>query len=326
MSALEVLQMLTISLQAFTILFHSLGIYLLRRLFVKGNGDVQYVFIFNLSLIEIFATTALLVEVVIDLKMAVVRHYEIGRQVLFYLSIISFTFCSLYIVSNMIFIVVEKALEVRLDIRHSVYCNVRKAKYLEVMTLLTSFGICVGVLIAFHTGYRGFVVEFATYIVPTYYVILIISIVVSVTFIASRYYKNADLSLKTTTKSTKISNGLKVFRHSRFFIPSCLIVTFLLLNVIPDFILFYRVISGGDIFKRDMYVTVRFLLYTISFICDAYVYIFLDKNVRLLLQDQFRTMSCQSPDEGDTYSVSTKMSEVVKAVNFQDMAMDLQVI
>ena len=69
--------------------------------------------------------------------------------------------------------------------------------------------------------------------------------------------------------------------QSAFYLPTVLILTFVLLQVVPDLAIFSVLLSGRNV--PDHVFNIAFMTYMISILLDAVIYILLSPDVKIIL-------------------------------------------
>ena len=98
----------------------------------------------------------------------------------------------------------------------------------------------------------------------------------------------SETSTDTTKRTSTIGMGSKFshFKESVYFIPTLLIGTFLLFMVIPDLTyIFVGIVSNR---RSPQLLAACFLSYSVSALTDAWIYIYLQRDVRKLMKDKWR--------------------------------------
>ena len=89
---------------------------------------------------------------------------------------------------------------------------------------------------------------------------------------------------------TKIGNNYTRFKQSVYFVPSLLITTFLVFMVVPDLTyLFFGIVSNQ---RSPQLLAACFVSYAVSSLTDACIYIFLQRDVRQLLNKKLPLLKC----------------------------------
>ena len=283
------------------IVLHSIGLYLLHCLRKSGDGDVQLVYIMNLSTVELVISVLNLILNMLYMfpyhdTAALIRMKQTNE----YLTIVIHTMLSFVFYMCMILITLDKMLEVWLNIRYSIYCNAMKAKYLMYFTWVIGFIIFVIII----TTYLLLEFPYHKFNVYCFLIFDFSFITIAVVSYSSIFYKYKETRMHP---SGNRNNGqsrrslLKIFLNSRFYISILLIASFILFMIVPDLIYVFVLIQNGlrkhaigtafqDHIHKNALEQVVSLLYTISFLCDGTIYILMQTNVRRLLWRKLRMM------------------------------------
>lgn len=306
MQPITVLYLAAIVFLFLALLFHVLGFYLLRCLHHEGRDDVQQIYIMNLCLVEILSILCFLVISLgdlIDNTLTIIHEFA---------SIILLTVCSFVIYMNMMYIVLDKAVEVYWNIKYPIFWDMKKAKYLVMATWCCGLCICIGIIIAFVRARFQYQISLVKYFRPTLDVAVVVTVVVCYSYIFHKYRRSLEATLKvvgfqaatqtSTVQSvapapTNRRNWFKVFIKSRFVVSVCLVVTYLLFVVIPDII--HLLMKNNR--NEELLNIVTIFLFAISYLCDSFVYILVEVKVKQLLIKKFRRLR---PIFGNTQQVS----------------------
>lgn len=301
-----------------SIVLHSTGLYLLTSVRRKRNQDL---IIIQLSIAEIGMN-------VLDITQNIIARYPKNKQSLPYLIIVNCCFFVIPFFLIIIFLTIDRFLEVYFNIRYQVYFRAR-----FVLLFLMS-GWCIGfitgiVLLCIKIKYG---IEVRKYIYkwmfPPYEVLFLVIAACTYCYIYTKYTRTrkqklslgeiecrnktsnmADIQVLDSDKVNKETLPLSKFatnkivphnenirkfnrkrKHSlikkrNFFVPSFIILTFILFVLIPDMInmTYFYVSKRGTTFLSNILLC----LYALGFIADALIYIFLQKHLRNLFLRKF---------------------------------------
>lgn len=299
-----ILLIIALLLQVLAIILHSTGLYLLRCLCIEGKDEVQQVYMTNLSVIEILTTVCFMLVTLSDLVIS-------NAELVDYTNIVLLTVCSLLIYMNMVYIVVDKTLQVYWNIKYNVYWSIQRAKYLVLATWFVGIICCIGILIQFSIKPFDYSFRLVNVLRPLLDVFFLIIVVASYAYIFHKYrisrLQDGHQSSASTTAATTATSQIQpsiwsTFCQSRFFLSVCLITTFVLFVILPDII---HMCTTAD--NPDLQNIITILLYIISYICDVFVYIFLDADVKKMLYKKLRTSrrgECMGNNKHDRYENS----------------------
>ena len=206
---------------------------------------------------------------------------------------------SLVFYFDMVYITLDKLLEILLNIKYPLYWNKRRTKILLLVTWCVS-GVVVVVVSLLH-AYLDFEWEVYAfkYCFPVLNFVFIVVACSSYSFIFYKFRqtrtprkvgkRETDDSLLPDGRISKEKYGavktdkgvFQLIRRSRFFMIFLLIVTFLMFIVVPDLTyLFVHVINNKH--SKNLEIAC-WILYAVGNLADCYIYIFLQPPVRKLL-------------------------------------------
>ena len=275
--------------------FHSSGCYLLLRLFKNGQDNVQQIYLINLSVTHTLGNILQLLSRVLQL----VDHGGSStlKQLDTCIMVILLTVLTFSYYMSMAYITLDKALEILLNIKYPVYWNEQKAKRLVYTTWVVGVCMPVCVLLMHHIGHisiDAIADVLFLYICPTFDFSFTILAVITYSFLFQRYRKSRVLPTVSmhlthgmTNQESPNSNSIfKIFRKSNFYITVLLILSFLIFMVLPNMVyLFYGVVGGH---KSKTLDEALLILYNISYLLDAWIYIFAQQSVRNLFYRKLR--------------------------------------
>ena len=282
---------------AFTnIIIHSIGLYLLQCIHKSNGKDVQHIYIINLSAVEIFGNILWFLVDLLNLIKVFITPSSLMIKVHAYLAFVICTVFLLVYYLSMVFIAIDKFLEIWLNIKYPLYWNSTKAKYLITGTWILGCFFCFSIIIAYNFGGFKYQIPFVKYVYPTFDLLCIFIVVICFNYIFHIYKKTQTRSRYRTRGSTRRTSVFYVFLKSRFYTVFLLIFTFLIFVIIPDLIYLFIIIRNNGILKSPNGTLL--ILYHISFLSDAWIYIFLQPPVRRLLWKKLRCVNascCNAP-------------------------------
>ena len=274
------LQIIVSVLYLLIIVCHSFGCYLLLCLHKNEQDSTRQLYLINLSIIEAVGSIVGLVAIRIPKLFSVP-----WNNVQTYASIVLYTLFTFVYYANLFLIMIDKLMYILLNIKYPVYWNEAKTKVLLAVTWLLGVLIWIGMSLAtYFTGY-AYDNDLFKYFYPILDILFIIVVTVSYSVIFHMYKKTrltpTESNSKRTRKRQRKKSNFQIFRNSRFYVSGLLIVTFLLFVVIPDLIyLFFRIKNGKENETLDDIILILFL---VSYLSDAIIYIFMQVPVRRLL-------------------------------------------
>ena len=280
--------LLTIFLSALnliTALLHALGCYLLACQHRNGLQTSQQLFLINLSISEGFFNF---------LKFLTNNHFGVHtkcsslRTFQHYTKTVrGYGFATVYF-STMIYLTVDKLFDILLNIRFHLYWKELRTRRLLIGTWCLSLTSAVCASIAYY--YTGFYVHetLDLYVYPTFNIVFLLVAILTYAFIFHKYKQTRLPPVPFPTSDiTRRESGFKVFQRSRFYIPVLLIGTYTVFMFIPSFVQTVHVAMGNKHNYDVIINNVLRILWSVSYLADAIIYIFLKKSVRRLLHVKF---------------------------------------
>lgn len=317
-------------LELFIVLLHVCGIYLLRCLHSSGVCNAQQILIMNLSAIEIFMNIFYFIihlKEYFQLTQIEFINFNVAHK---FITIASkTTVCYIYY-SIMAYIAIDKMLMVWLRMKYTVYCDIGNTNHLVALTWVIGIIMCISVVV----GYNVFQLEHTE---PTEYLLayLLIMFVLIFIFIAVGslgyiFYKNwktymdglenrppSHRKLSTMNFLTHPRSLLVIFKKSRFFTSTSLVITFFLFTAIPDLVITIREIKREDKKYHNLEDVGLSTLYHLSFLSNFFIYVFMYEPVRELLQEKIRKISQKEVKPVPLVSPVDEEEERVIPVNLQ---------
>lgn len=283
------LYIILVTLNITNVILHSLGCYLLTEINKNGAQSVEIMYIINLSAceaimncLELIRRVALLTHLHPDVESTVATVNQ-------YILIVMFTGVSFVFYCDMIYLTLDRLMNILLDIKYPLYWCETKAKYLLSGTWCAGLIMCATVSVLRYSIGFDWEGAFFKYFYPGINIGFIMLAVVTYVFIFKQYRKTRmnPVRLKNNAESQDGENTQQddsawtVFRNSRFYISVLLILSFILFMVVPDMTyLMYGIINEK---KNDDLAAACWISYAISNCVDAIIYILLQEDVRNLL-------------------------------------------
>jgi hypothetical protein len=264
------------------IIVHSIGLYLLLCLHKNNDGDINQMYIINLSAVELLGNTFWFLTDLLNLIEVFITPLPIIADARVYISFITCTMFLFVYYMSMVYITIDKFLEILLNIKYPIYCNTTKTKYLLTVTWVLGFFFCISLIVVCKLGGFEYRVPFVKYVYPTFDFLFICIVVACYSYIIHRYKKTRSSIPQCKNKLKPQNNVFNVCFKSRFYISFLLMLTFMCLVIMPDLIyLFCTINHHDDVIKSPNGILL--ILYHISFHSDAWIYIFLQPHVKRLL-------------------------------------------
>lgn len=279
--------LIAIVLQFTNFLIHIFGCYLLASIFREGNGNIQLVYLLNLGISEaVINFLGILLTPLSSFGTFSTATISATHQVQYSIMIVLETGVLLVYYLCMVYITLDKLFEVKLNIKYPIYMNERRAKYLMIVTWIACLGFGSFVCIWFHTVKNKLEEPFVKYVYPTLDIGYLVLASVSYVIIFQKFKESRSAPLRHRLNKGKKLNTFQVFRKSNFYVSGLLIASFILLMVIPDLV--YLVIGILKAEKTDELVAYCFLSILLSYFVDGFIYILLQRKVRMKLKKKIK--------------------------------------
>ena len=263
----NIAEIVDLSMGPVTLLLHSLGAFLISCLIQNGNHKTQQLFLLNYSLSVIVVTF-------VNVIGSLVHRYAHEEKIHLFFKVIT---CTLYYIffCSMIFINLDRLLEVLLNIKYPVYVT----KNRTICIIVLSWFIVAGTFVPLAVTEDMYI--FYTYIATPMDIIYMVFAAIT-WMIIFYFFKKFRIPPTSRNSSTTISIGA-TFRQSKFAVPLVLVISFVTCTILPDIV----VIIMGGFCQECLQLIVNFGFY-IESIIDALLYINLDRQIRRLLWKKLR--------------------------------------
>ena len=271
------------------ILIHTLGLYLLRCLHKSGRGNVQMVYIVNLSLTELIVNIFSFVRNLLRVIPFSSFHSNEFKEVVMYSYILDYAILKFCLYMWMLYITVDRVCGVLLNITYPSYWDISKAKWLVTVTWL----IGITTFIAAALVYALKKDEVQLFMIANYFIIIfdftfVVTAISSYCFIFYKFQKTRKDSLLGRNASNTQQNLWKIFRRSRFYVSVLLISTYIIFTIFPDLMWTFGVV--GDVHTAGGFL--MSIMYAVSYFADGAIYIFTHGKVKKLLWRKLRVIGC----------------------------------
>lgn len=288
---------------AVNIVLHRIGLHLFRCIIKKDDNNVQSILIVNLSVVEILLNlTSIIVNLVrfVPISPSLKNIVVAGVDTLI---IIDHTLLSLPFYLLKMFIAIDKVIEVSLNIKYSLYLNVRRAFFVIVAMWSVAGIFCIVVVI----GNFNLDVHYELYDRYFFLVFDFLSLIVLIACNSYLFFKFVGTQRRhpVCQETSHPAGILRIFVHSKFYLPTLLVISFITFVIIPD--LLYEFLHANLGRAKDHQLgsidwTIAFL-YTFSFGIDACIYIFAKENLKRILKKKCRTIRrCESRNSSKNIS------------------------
>ena len=278
-------------IKVFNVFIHSLGLYLLNCLSRRGKGNVQMIYIMNLSatelIINMFSFSRNLVRLLPSLETMRQSHKYRDVEMYSYILDYQLKFC-LYM--WMLYITIDRVCGVLLNLNYSQYWSETKAKLLVGATWTVAFSFMIYMCVMFTLDrlrdekhmHAAQLFQIANYVVMVMDFSFVVTAACAYIFIFYRYQRsrlNRFLSRKASVPSKSCGGGggknvWGLFRRSRFYVSVLLISTYLVFTILPDLLWTFGVV------ERNNLQFLMTIMYATSHMADGLIYIFMHERVK----------------------------------------------
>jgi len=299
-SSLVLLQSLQMVLNIVNVIFHSMGVSFLRAIYDRTDFKVQYVYLISLSSCELVINILLTTQCALELvghSSWWISHNETAYTIDKAISIIYLiwtTGFSLVFFFTMIYITLDRLVDIYLNIHYDVYWNEHRA------TILIKITWFIGVLVSISSiAFKDWQWEdtFFEIFYPVLEIGFILLAFYTYTFIFRKFKAGRKPPHQPLIKGSKISatrqnSTFEAFRSSRFYISVFLIFTFILFMIIPDLVYLFLVVVPENVLRlsKEKILTGCLISYGIANLSDAFIYIFLQAEVKKYVFRKLRGM------------------------------------
>lgn len=277
-----------ILIQVVNVLLHTGGLYLIASLRKNGKANVQILLVMNLSISELMLNMTYIVMFALNIRFTAEPSHEI-LNVMKYTDIISGLCVNLVYYLTMIYISINKMLEVLMNLKYEVYCNKNNAKNLLFSTWLLAMIVCTFAIISeIFLDFRHHTPMTCFYTTLDIVFILIAITSHSYIFYQYRQSQNGPNFRKTLFRKKYTQSLWRTFKGSRFYLSFFLITAFVVLTIIPKLIAFF-VFPHLDNNRLKLVIGIMVgISYHISFMVNGFIYVFMHKSVKKILLKKFR--------------------------------------
>ena len=267
------------------VLLHLTGMYLLISLRNSTMNGNQRLLLLNLSLSEFCLA---FIEIV---KRCIYITINSNESVITqYINIIQFSSAAMVFYFIMIYMTADRFFHIYLSIRYPLYWSKTKTMRLVWVTWIVC--IILSVLLSFLHKYQlvDYKQLFYIYLWP----------ITELLFLAIAF-GTYGYAFKTVYRGRKNKSGLtrskikrkSIFRQPALYLPSLLIFTFVVLQVVPDLTIVFVTLRGKTLSEEafnGVYIT-----YMVSILLDAIIYILLSPYVKRMLIQKLVSINLMRP-------------------------------
>ena len=302
-----VLNIILFCLNLLNVVIHTIGTYALVSLYGTSRHKPQRLYIINLSICEGILNFCQWVRNMPEF-VSISSHTKLTVDVVNrYILIITFTGISFVYYLDMIILTLDRLAIVILGLNYTLYWCESKAKRLLAGTWV--IGIVISIAVTLGYGLKEFDWEtvFFKYFYPTLDFAFLIIAVLTYSLI---FHKRNDSVRKMSNISglgVEVHNENKCSEKSLYIVPLLLIIIFLVFMVIPDL----TCIFIGTINSKlsETLNIICWILYAVSNIADAGIYIYFIPDIRKYLLIKFRIIKCEViPEPSLSLPISNRSS------------------
>lgn len=278
---------IAILLKLACIVIHSYGLYLLIYLQRNGKGNVQMVYITNLSLTELLINVISFLRNIFKLTPFATVDQQTFSEILQYTYIFDYAILRFCLNMSMIFITVDRLNLILLNTSYSLHWDIKKAKVIVVWTWLVSFCIYVTSTVVYSLNKdKTQYCLFANYLLITFDFTFLVIAVIAYSLIFRKFKEQTHLMNSSCTNIPNKVTIWSLFKQSRFYVALLLILTFTIFVIPPDIVWSLYICNHTIEYTRVKYVTT--ILYATSYLSDGLIYVFMNGKVKNLILERYR--------------------------------------
>lgn len=264
-------------------ILHSIGGYLLIHIYRNQRKTPQKLILINLAISELLRNFVHLLHEIIDIARKYEQHESFFVEAHHYVQFVRKSGCMLQVYCAMLILTGDRLCGIYLNVRYPRICTIRRTWFVMTTTWLVNMAIaaCVCVVYAL-TGDRKFSFVFHRYVDVALSIFFTIFACFTYTYI---FMKNTR-SLVHRSNSTWRLKAYTILRQTNYSMILLLIISFIILTVIPE--LLATVLRLMYVKNKAVNIYVSLSL-NLSDTIDAVIYVFLQKDVRVLFK---RTFCC----------------------------------
>ena len=286
-----------ISINILAALVHLAALLLLIKTSQRNiTGSQKYLFI-SLSLTE-------LSYCLISLAHFWCKEYGVEKSIRKHITIFRRIAVLLMYYFIMIYITLDRFFAIYLNIKYGVYWSPLKTKRLIFVTSLVCIIASMIVSVTWFQMQWSVTTLVYVYLYPPFMVVFVVCAVITYSYIVIKIIANQKREDKLRKQVTRNDKKLspEIQRKSKFtiFVPTIIILTFILFMVIPNFIhMTNKIIARLPTYLVD----INWILFPLGFISDAAVYIFSANVLRHIFKKYIRKRNATS--HSTSYTLTT---------------------
>ena len=264
------------------IFFHCTGIYLLTLL-KHVEGKIHLIYLFSVCCSELISSIISLSTLL--LTVINVPDVAVTKEIEYHFIVVKSTLLLIVYFLTMVVILIDKVLEIMLNIKYAVYWNQRKAKILIITIWMFGGFLYLSSILAYHIIGFNVIPYFPKYIMLPGNILYIIFAVISYAYIFYNFNKSRMSPYRGRRSSiAETINFYSVFKKSRFFIPFTLILVYVIFYIIPT--ITYIILRKT---KARTYIQLYISLsYNIAMFIDSWICIFIEPQVNQKLKKMIK--------------------------------------
>lgn len=247
------------------LVFHLAGIILVSFVIKRKIHKIQHFLLLNYSVGVVATGLALLADIMVHRTSLKEKFKDVFNiwPCIFY----KVLYCS------MVYITLDRLLEVLLSIKYPVYVTVRRV--IKLVTITWFIAVSTGITLSLSTRMHRMMHAAMVYVKPTIDVVYSLFVIVSY-LIIFHYFKKSRLPPSGYHARVSV---LAVFRRSKFSISLMLVISFVLFIVAPDII-----VSIRGVYDRGVALLVIDICFFVSSVSDAVLYTSMDNEIRKIMR------------------------------------------
>ena len=280
--------------------------YLLLCVYKSSTKTAGQIHIIHLSVVEKLMNFFEAVRRIPDFITLSIEDANILKEIQNYVQIMMFAGISIVYYLDMIYLTLDKLLEIMLNIRYPLYWSTTKSNVLMSVTWLFAGILVTSISLLHHLTEYNWEEHIFKYCFPILNFSFIMIAVTSYGFIFHRFkHAQNDPAINLAPRARKIGtvgpiprviqghvqpNVFRLIRKSRFLTIFLLIITFILFIVVPDSVYLCQFLNGQESEALNMGCWIS---YAIGNLADCYIYIFMQPALRKQFVDKM--LSCRRP-------------------------------
>ena len=287
------IHVIVIVISIFNVVVHITGIYCLICLRRSAMNGSQRLFLLHLSISELCLSLIELTK-----RFIYMTNKSNDNTIAEYMKIIQFSSAAMVYYFIMIYMTADRFFAVYLNMKYKLYWSECKARRLLISTWVIFFILAIVISLLYKYKSIDYNKLFYIYTWPITEAVFLVVAFGTYGYVIQRVHKrNKSTNVyRTSSQHFNINNNIKAPSQERrsilmqpsFYLPTVLILTFILLQVIPDLTVLFVIFSGETV--SDTVVTGVFMAYMISIFLDAVIYILLSPLVKRMVINKFFTI------------------------------------